>query len=236
MVSDILLQHESAKLVRDLLASSQFQLYCPYSNSLFYSSTPHNIIGVILHIFHDFTVDTNLYVLMIRPSCLASDYCNHTGKKLPTNGILLVVVPKSHTERFSSRQHSILVLLRCNLLLYGKLLWTTFSPPPAYEIAYEIGNVATFNIIDLFSGIGTWRLAATYLSQHQIICSVDIDRPSLLTQAQTFNLPLNTLDATLYNTADRPFLLCHDLQDFSLLPLFSLLTPILLCASPPCPP
>lgn len=32
---DELLQHESAKLVRDLLASSQFQLYCPYSNSLF---------------------------------------------------------------------------------------------------------------------------------------------------------------------------------------------------------
>ena len=117
-----------------------------------------------------------------------------------------------------------------------KLLWTTFSLPPAYEIAYEIGSVTTFNIIDLFSGIGTWRLAATYLSQHQIICSVDIDRPSLLTQAQTFNLPLNTLDATLYNTVDRPFLLCHDLQDFSLLPLFSLLTPTLLCASPPCPP
>ena len=121
-------------------------------------------------------------------------------------------------------------------MLHDGLLWTTFSAPPAYEIAYEIGNVTKFNIIDLFSGIGTWRLAATYLSQHQIICSVDIDRPSLLTQAPTFNLPLNTLDTTLYNTIDRPFLLCHDLQDFSLLPLFSLLTPTLLCASPPCPP
>ena len=233
---DELLQPDSAKLVRELLASSQFQLYCPYNNSLFYTSTPHNIIGVVLHIFHDFSIDTNLYVVVMRPSCLASDYCIHTGKKLSTNGILFVVVPKSHTDRFSSRKHSILIILRCTLLLHDGLLWTTFSVPPAYEIAYELGNVANFNIIDLFSGIGTWRLAATYLSQHQIICSVDLDRPSLLTQAQTFNLPLNTLDTTLYNIIDRPFLLCHDLQDLSLLPLFSLLTPTLLCASPPCPP
>ena len=80
----------------------------------------------------------------MRPSCLASDYCNHTGRKLSTNGILFVVVPKSHTDRFSSHKHSILIILRCTLLLHDGLLWTTFSAPPAYEIAYEIGKRCEF--------------------------------------------------------------------------------------------
>ena len=171
-----------------------------------------------------------------RVVCLAPDYCNHTGKELPTNGIVLVVVPKMHTVNFSSHVHSVFILLRCTLLSYKDLLGTTFSPPPSYEIAYELPTATSPNIVDLFSGIGTWRLATLYLSEHRMICSVDIDRPSLLTQAQTFNLPLRTLIPSLYNITDCPFLLCHDLNDFSLLPLFALLSPTLFCASPPCPP
>lgn len=91
-------------------------------------------------------------------------------------------------------------------------------------------------LLTFFLESGTWRLATLYLSEHRMICSVDTDRPSLLTQAQTFNLPLRTLIPSLYNITDCPFLLCHDLTDFSLLPLFALLSPTLFCASPPCPP
>ena len=233
---DELLHPDSAQQFRNMLDSITFQTYCPFSGTQFYKHSLHNILGIVLHIYYNFTPDTHLYVLLMRPSCLASDYCNHAGRELHTNGIIFVVVPKIHTLTYTPHSYSTLVLLRCNLLKYQDTLWTTFSLPPSNEIAYELPLKPSSNIVDLFSGIGTWSLASMYLSEHRIVCAVDNNHDALLTQATTFHLPLRTLTSDLYSTVDQPFLLCHDVTDLSLLSLFSLLSPALLCASPPCPP
>ena len=233
---DELLQPDNAHQFHTMLDSVAFQTYCPFSNKLFYKHSLHNLIGIVLHIHYKFTSDTHLYVLLLRPSCLASDFCNHVGREIYSNGIVFVIVPKTHTTAYPPQPYSTLVLLRCSLLRYQDALWTTFSPPPSNEIAYELPLKSSSNIIDLFSGIGTWNLASMYLSEHHIVCAVDNNNDALLTQATTFHLPLHTLTSDLYTTTDQPFLLCHDITDLSLLSLFSLLSPTLLCASPPCPP
>ena len=113
--------------------------------------------------------------------------------------------------------------VRCTLLQHKDLLWTHFNFPPSHTIAYQIPAPSSHNIVNLFTGIG-------------MLCAVDLDRQALLTQSATFHMPLYELTPQLYTQTDQPFLLRHDVTDYSLLPLFALFSPVLFCASPPCPP
>ena len=152
------------------------------------------------------------------------------------NLIVLVFAPKLYRQTNQLRTLAPFVLLRCTLLQHKDLLWTHFNFPPSHTIAYQTPAPSSHNIVDLFTGIGTWTLASHYLSEHRVICAVDLDRHALLTQSATFDMPLYELTPQLYTQTDQPFLLRHDVTDHSLLPLFALFSPVLFCASPPCPP
>ena len=193
----------------------------------------HHCIGIVHWVYYDITNHFSLIVLLLRPSCLTPDFCNHSGRSLPINGILLILAPTSYLRQNPLRKYAAFVLHNCTLLRHQNFLWTSFSLPPTQTIAYQIPHPLNGTVIDLFSGIGTWAYAARYLSEHQVVCSIDIDRQSLLTQAEK---PLFELHSQLYQPPTRPFLLRHDLTDYSILPLLSILSPDLLCASPPCPP
>ena len=235
----LLQQHLSSDVqhsLLDLMHQAIFQTYCPFTRKLYYSTSIHNFVGIVHEIYPSVTLGYDLYALLLRPSCPSADYCNHSGKSCFTTGILLVLAPTKFTTQYHIHPSSSLVILQCTILSLYDLLWTAITYPPQSNIAFTYGPTRQNGIIDLFAGIGTWTLASQYLYEHRMLCSVDNDLPALQTHAKTFSTSVISLHDAFTQCPAQSFLLHHDVQDFRLLPLFSILSPSLLCASPPCPP
>ena len=235
----LLQQHLSSDVQHSLLGlmhQAIFQTYCPFTRKLYYSTSIHNFVGIVHEIYPSVTLGYDLYALLLRPSCPSADYCNHSGKSCFTTGILLVLAPTKFTTQYHIHPSSSLVILQCTILSLYDLLWTAITYPPQSNIAFTYGPTRQNGIIDLFAGIGTWTLASQYLYEHRMLCSVDNDLPALQTHAKTFSTSVISLHDAFTQCPTQSFLLHHDVQDFRLLPLFSILSPSLLCASPPCPP
>ncbi len=218
------------------MQQATFQCYCPFAAKLYYSNATHNFFGIVHEVYPSVAPGYDLYALLLRPSCPSADFCNHTGKTCPTTGVLMILSPTTFTNHCQVTPSSSLAILQCTILSIRDLLWTSITYPPQSHVAFTINPVRKNNIIDLFSGIGTWTLASKYLHDHQIICSVDNNLSALQTNAATFSCNIYPLQEMFLQNPTQPFLLHHDIQDLKLLPLFSTLSPILLCASPPCPP